>query len=144
MTIIGNFAYDIVDSRTGEPIVYKKVTSGYDGTTITTSNEADYIDGVLYVKFSNGTYWRRVAEDGLNVRWFGVVGDGSTDDYSAFHEALRVGALVNIEVIIPNGVDISLNGKVLSIPSGITLVFRGGFISNGTLVGNRTAINTGL
>ena len=37
--------------------------------------------------------------------------------------------------------DIDLNGKQYAIPEGIELVFKGGIIKNGTLIGNKTRID---
>lgn len=148
MTAVGNNLYGVFDAYTGEWITYVKVTTGYNGTTITTSNEATYIDRVIYIKVLSslgGGYAKRVLAEGIaDVRWFGVVGNGTTDDFVKFQSAVRITALYQIPLIIPAGVTIYLAGKQLNVNQNADIVFKGGTITNGTIVGNKTTIQAGI
>lgn len=74
------------------------------------------------------------------VTQFGAVGDGITDNTSAFNTAL---AAVD-EIFIPNGT-FKISGTV-SIPAGKNLVFAnsGKIDVAGTLIGNHTSISAGM
>lgn len=77
MKIKSNILYDLLDQNTGEQVTYVKTTTGYDGTVITSENEAEYVDGVIYKKLKatdGGGYAKRVAPGGYGfIEWF--VGD---------------------------------------------------------------------
>lgn len=77
MKIKSNILYDLLDQNTGEQVTFVKTTIGYDGTVITSENEAEYVDGVIYRKLKatdGGGYAKRVAPGGYGfIEWF--VGD---------------------------------------------------------------------
>lgn len=78
-------------------------------------------------------------ERGINVKWFGATGDGTTDDTKAFNDCIsfasNVGSAVLIpagnymitnEIIVPDGIDIIGAGskaKVSIKPSAISVLF---------------------
>jgi len=71
----GDILYNILDAATAEPVTYQKVSKWLDGSTITSSNESKYIDGILHVKYGS-EYFKRVIQDGIiNAAWYGVYAD---------------------------------------------------------------------
>ncbi len=68
--------YDSVNDGGGGAFVYVPTgtTSDNDGTVLAPSN--------------NTGRWYRVYTGAVNVKWFGAVGDGSTDDYQAMQNAI--------------------------------------------------------
>jgi hypothetical protein len=95
------------------PDGYQAVVGGYetvgDGgwglfAYVPSSTTADN-DGTVLAP-SNGTgRWFRVYSGPVNVRWFGAVGDGSTDDFQAIQNAITY-------------IESLLNGGGVFIPSG--------------------------
>ena len=73
---------NILDRYTGEKIEYKEVTGISDSD----------IDGVVYIKKYNKYYVRSefLANSKINVKWFGVKGDGVTDDAPILNGILEV------------------------------------------------------
>jgi hypothetical protein len=148
MSISSDDVYRLTDSFTGEWVNFLKTTTGYDGTTITSNNEATYIDNVIYIKVpSDGetTYAKRILTDGtINVKSFGVVGDGSTSDYLSFQNALRISSVYQIPISIHNRTTVNLDNKRLKPYANARIVFKGGTISNGIFEGNVTKIDAGI
>lgn len=77
-----DFIYEVLDSNTGEWVNYVKTLTWRDGTTITTDNEATYIDNVIYIKLKDGFgggYAKRVLKDGyVNIDWWGATPNESS------------------------------------------------------------------
>ncbi|MEL7675925.1 hypothetical protein [Elizabethkingia meningoseptica] len=65
----------LVDSNSGELVNYQ-VVSNYTGV----------VDGVLYAK-KKGVVYKRIISDYIDASWFGVKGDGVTDDSDALQKA---------------------------------------------------------
>lgn len=89
-TTLDKVLVTVIDIYTNESINYIQVTSWLDGTPISI-NEPLYLDGIIYRKKATGTYYaREVVFQGsaLNVKWFGVKGDGVQDDTSYFQKAI--------------------------------------------------------
>lgn len=148
MRSLGNSLFDILDSYTGEWVVFEKTTIGYDGTTIVSANEYLYIDSVTYIKLDDnvagGGYAKRILYDNkINVKSYGVVGDGITNDFIPFRKAINFTAQAGIQLLFPKGVDISFVGTIVA-PQGCKLVFEGGTIVSGGLTGTQTEIRTGI
>lgn len=136
--------YEILDSLTGEWVTYLKTTIGYDGTTITSSNESTYIDNVIYIKLTSangGGYAKRVLpESYINIKWFNLIGDGVTDEFIKLKDSITLSGLMDIPLMLPIGINISLGQNTLTIPENVTLIFKGGTIVNGTIIGTQTKI----
>ena len=89
--------------------------------------------GGLYLKAdtiaaSSGA-WVRAYSGPANVRWFGVTGDGSTDDYAAFQIAANVGRSLYVpggyEYKLSDGVQLSSNTKIVGDGIGSKLTSTG-------------------
>jgi len=89
--------------------------------------------GGLYLKAdtiaaSSGA-WVRAYSGPANVRWFGVTGDGSTDDYAAFQIAANVGRSLFVpggyEYKLSDGVQLSSNTKIVGDGIGSKLTSTG-------------------
>lgn len=112
----------------------------YDGSS------SETVDGGTIIGASGVGRWKRVGgtDDLLNVKWFGAVGDGVTDDTTAIRAAIAAGS-----VYFPPGT--YLTGR-LNIPDNRTLQGAGWqsilkfkdnqnepFIINATLTGSGTS-----
>lgn len=140
-----NILFDIFDSNTSQWTVFEKTTVGYDGTTITSSNEYIYIDGAIWIKVNSslgGGYAKRILDDGkADVRWFGVVGDDVTNDRLLLMRAFDFSGASGVPLKIIEGTNISIGGGSITIPSNVKIYFDGGTIEDGTLIGDGTFIS---
>lgn len=75
---------------------------------------------------------------------FGAVGDGKTNDSSAFLKAISiVSKQSSKKILIPNNYNFNLGNVQIDFKkydSGITFEFQGGILSNANLIGNNTRI----
>ncbi len=86
----------------GEDAFYSKIDLWYDGSIMTNS----LVDNTIYIKVGDFFYKRNYTGP-IDVKWFGVKGDGVTDD----------------TILINNAVNTALNlKKDLFFPAGIYLV----------------------
>lgn len=59
-------------------------------------------DGGTVIVAANGKRWKRQFTGRIDVRWFGAVGDGATDDYTAIMKAAAVAFTQSKGLILPN------------------------------------------
>lgn len=71
-----------VDENTGELVTYRTADTWEDGTPMTNAK----CDGIIYRK--KGSYFYKLQYQFLDIRWFGAVGDGSTDNSDAIQKAV--------------------------------------------------------
>jgi len=98
----------------------------------------NYIDNIIYFNGQVGDpylYYKRYIEDYVDIRWFGAIGDGSTDDSQAFINALSFcnSSQYNV-LLIPDGYLFNLNGEDINVGTA-TLLFEGGILKNANLIG---------
>jgi len=124
------------------PVFPVAITRGYSteddgggGTWIwdADSTESDN-DGTIIKQTADTTgRWVRQYDGTINVKWFGAVGDGSTDDHDAFMAALAVGPVTFRDHHRVSRLDL-LDGYVLlgigdnaklSVSTGIVITFGG-------------------
>ena len=72
-----------VDQLTGENVNYREVATWIDGSVM----DDEKLDGVIYKKIGN-KYYKLSDGPFFNARWFGVKGDGITDDTDAINYAI--------------------------------------------------------
>lgn len=78
---------------------YSRVTTWYDGSTMTDSK----VDNYIYTK-KNGKYYKLSSlKKGYDVKIFDAKGDGNTDDTRAINKAISVCSKLNLEVYISKG-----------------------------------------
>lgn len=106
-----NHLYEIIDTTTGEWVTYVKTTTGYDGTTITSANEATYIDNVVYIKLNSthGGGYAKLVYSEIDARKYGVKAS-SADCTAALQAAVDMAY--------------KLGGGVVRLPAE-KLVFKG-------------------
>ena len=77
---------ELDDAFSKAKISYTKVNKSADGNVMNDS----FLDGVIYIK-KNDSYYKRVYDGKINVKWFGAVGDGKQDDSKAIQKAFNIG-----------------------------------------------------
>ena len=114
-----------VDKNTGDNVNYRMTTKFADGSNMTDSK----VDNVMFVKIGVH-YFKRNFENGIDVKWFGAVGDGIADDTQAFQKAVDFLK--------------SISGGVLIVPQGKYRIshvdFLGKEYSNISIYGNNATI----
>lgn len=113
MKRVNNTIYDLLDSKTDELVTFSKVTVYADGTDMTD----DKCDGVIYRKLGS-EYFKRNFTGAVNVKWFGAVGNGITDDTLAIQKAL-----IYDSIIFDNGIYLISN---ILFPANKTVHFING------------------
>lgn len=75
----------LIDSNTLEIFLFRKTTQWINGTPI-----AGQADGAIFIKKGNtNDYYQRIFSSAINVKWFGAIGDGNTDDTSTIQSAFN-------------------------------------------------------
>lgn len=133
-------------SRTPVPSVIQITDPGMAGTFALQPGDTKSPDntGIMLVTASGLRYKRLNTESGINVRWFGAMGDGLHDDRDAIQAAVDYakaqtsanGGAVRITVLLPAG-NYRLNGK-----KGIDVTNANGIVLQGT--GNAKYVATGI
>lgn len=76
--------------------------TGVDGQFRFVSGSSTAVDNAL-VFTANGGRWIRVYSEGLNVKWFGAVGDGFNNDTNAIQACIDSASTKQCKVIFPTG-----------------------------------------
>jgi hypothetical protein len=76
--------FETNDEFTGEWVTFLKTDATYSGASITD----DILDSVLYMKRNDDYYRRVLIDDKVNVKWYGAKGDNTTDNFTAFQNAI--------------------------------------------------------
>lgn len=88
-----NTLYGILDRYTGEEVTLNKISSLPSGTTV---------DNVIFFQLGS-EYFKRVYFDAVNIKWWGAVGDDSTDNHDAILDAVNyVVANKGGKILIPD------------------------------------------
>lgn len=76
--------------------------TGVDGQFMFAFGSSATIDNALVFSANNGR-WIRVYSEGLNVKWFGAVGNSTTDDTSAIQSCIDSASSKQCKVFFPTG-----------------------------------------
>ncbi|WP_449435296.1 glycosyl hydrolase family 28-related protein [Pedobacter steynii] len=116
----------------------------YDGSDTTSIDNT----GTIVVSTS-GARFKRIFESGLNITWFGAIGDGTTDDTIAINKTILTATTGKIKTVdFPSGT-YKVSGKIL-VPSYIiidgnnsiltgsltSIMFESAYLSGSTIVPN--------
>ncbi|MFP3598693.1 glycosyl hydrolase family 28-related protein [Chryseobacterium sp. SIMBA_029] len=90
---------ELNDPFTGEWTSFLETDFTYEGSAITDA----LCDDIIYKKVT-GKYYRRILiENIVNAIWFGVTGNGTTDDTTKINEAITKSAAINGILFFPEG-----------------------------------------
>lgn len=132
------------DLEIGDIVYLREVTSGgygggemvyVDSTDLKARIGSAVVDSVIIFHApETDRVWYRTGADGggINVRWAGAMGDGSTDDISSFNKAQEVANRYGAQIYIPQG-DYILSSAF--IDTSATTSVRTGFSIVGENVG---------
>lgn len=108
--------YTALRAYTGRAAQVRITSTGISGFFYYDSGDTTSLDdGGTIIVASNGRRWKRLYDGAVNVKWFGAVGNGSTDDWNAFYNALAV----SNSIYAPAGA--YLISKALQLRSGKNL-----------------------
>lgn len=110
MERINDTLYGLINTHTQEWQTFTKVTTWADGTPMDDSKT----DGTIYRK--KGTeYFKLNFTDAVNVKWFGVKGDGITDDLNNINHTINTaGKIGAVTINFPDGVYLVSNTIVVN------------------------------
>lgn len=110
---------ELNDPFTGEWTSFLETDFTYNGSTITDA----LCDDIIYKKVNNKYYRRILIENIVNAVWFGVTGNGTTDDTDKINEAIAKSSAINGVLFFPegrykimrSGLDLLSNSNLLGI-----------------------------
>lgn len=109
---IGQLATQVQDLNTTRFVKgYTTSGDGGGGLFVLTNTTANANTGTRFAVTAQSYSWERVRDGVINVRWFGAKGDGTTDDTTAFSNAIQFANVNGGRVYIPSG-----TYKVTSVP----------------------------
>ena len=89
----GDMIFGLVEDHTGEYVTYKKITSKDDGTPI---RDNDIIKGKGIYRKKGVEFFRMNFEGPVNVRWYGAIPDGKTDNSESISQALSASQFIKL------------------------------------------------
>lgn len=124
----GNYWTNIIAASTGESVNFEEVDEWVDGSAMDDSK----VDGVIYRKLPDsvgGGYVKRVFDGYINLRWWGISGDGETDYTTRINTAFIYARRARVGIQIDPGVyiissPINLNGTSGVIVNGYSATFK--------------------
>ena len=123
--LIGSMSYAQLRAYSGPHTTVNVwgISNVFDGAAgqfrVNASDTASADNGGTILVDSLGRRWYRIFSGDLDVRWFGALGDGSTDDTFAFHSALN--SLIGIKATVRFYNRHRIAGN-LSVPDGVCLM----------------------
>lgn len=109
--LVGNTWTNIILSSTGESLNYEVVTKWIDGLAM----QDNKVDGYIYRK-RGSEYLKLVFNGVLNIKWFGAVCDGTTDDSVAFQNSICVAQSINAAIDITGQSIMLKKGLIVTEP----------------------------
>lgn len=114
---------------------YSNIFDGGGGYYIVVAGDTGTVDDGSYHDMSNGLQLQLIPSEKINVRVFGAVGDGTTNDYPAFNNAFNYaynlqlnGVIKYCTIRVPDG-DYSLESRIVSTTDttnkDISITFEG-------------------
>lgn len=99
---------ELIDSYTKENVNYEETAVWLDGSPMDDTK----VDNVIYRK-REAKYYRRCYNGPINVKWFGAIGDGISDDTTAIQKAIDYSPNFAQEYSTYGG------GAVIYVPTGV-------------------------
>lgn len=88
----------LINGSYARTLGYYNVNDGGEALYRIVETEPEASQGVYYETLDSGLFALLIPEDGINVKQFGLVGDGNTDDTSKFGVAVNYGAYNNLKI----------------------------------------------
>ena len=107
-----------VDKNTGENVNYRETTTWHDGSAMTDAK----VDGAIYIKRNGKFYKRQFENEVVNVRWFGAIGDGTTDDTLVIQKAHDIAYKLGCTLFFPKGHYVATS--TLEFKTGLSIKFQ--------------------
>lgn len=113
----GDVLHGILDQYTGEEMTLSKVT----GTPT--------VDNVIFFQLGS-EYFKRESSNLIDVRWFGAILDGTTDDTTALRNAFLKGVVYGYTIKVPSKSTMLVSGAILNSDSltgkNLNVIFESG------------------
>jgi hypothetical protein len=98
-----------ISGKVGDVITvlgYKNKDDGGGGQFYfkTDTSNVRVVSNDFYRKSSNGFWIRKILENQLNIKWFGVQGDSLTNDSANFQKAIIAASKSKMNLLIPKGI----------------------------------------
>src|SRR5438045_1329769 len=121
-----DFLYGYIENFTEQYFSYRRITKKDDGTAI---RDNDIIKGKGIYRKKGSQYYRLNLDGPVDIRWYGAVGDGITDNAKSINEAIAASPFIKI----PSG-DFAISSPVI-INSTIQITGEGILQSKLTCLG---------
>jgi hypothetical protein len=137
----GDLVLGLVEDYTGEYVTYRKITTKDDGTPI---KDNDIVKGKGIYRKKGAEFYRMNIEGPINIRWYGAISDGITDNSESITEALAASPFIKF----PAG-NFAISSPIL-INSTVQIVGEGFLLSKLTcldknmsafVLGSNTAVS---
>jgi hypothetical protein len=89
----GDFVFGLIEDFTTEYVSYRKVTTKETGEPIT---DKDIVVGKGIYRKKGKEYFKMIFDGPVNIRWYGAVADGRTDNALCISQALEASPYVKI------------------------------------------------
>lgn len=111
----GDLIAGLIEDNTGQYVTYKKVKVKSDGTPVTS---ADVIPGRGIYRKKGADFFKLNFDGPVNIRWFGAIPDGKTDNSESIQQAINASSFIQIPAgnfAISNSIVITKPVKIVGL-----------------------------